>query len=180
MTCSDKHSLGGKKHPNTSRRFSFITLVKCQVSGLEWNAVLWSCLLHSSVDLLSVTCVAFTASAVEETFISWCRNEITFPSCKASAILHIFAQSVCVKLASPQAARLGIFDFDFNVSDWTMQVVTHKSKIKIMPYNSVQMIDSTLSFDLLLPRGTLMTKTLHQSRILCMLLSVIEAYDHFL
>ena len=91
-----------------------------------------------------------------------------------------FAQSVCVKLASPQAARLGIFEFDFDVSDWTMQVVTHKSKIKIMPYNSVQMIDSTLSFDLLLPRGTLMTKTLHQSRILCMLLSVIEAYDHFL
>ena len=48
-----------------------------------------------------------------------------------------------------------------------------------MPYNSVQMINSTLSFDVLLPRGTLMSTTLHQSRIQCMLLSVIEAYDQF-
>ena len=58
-----------------------------------------------------------------------------------------------------------------------MQVVTHTLKIKMMPYNSVQMINSTLSFDVLLPRGTLMSKTLHRSRIRCMLLSVIEAYD---
>ena len=58
-----------------------------------------------------------------------------------------------------------------------MQVVTHTTKIKMMPYNSVQMINSMLSFDVLLPRGTLMSKTLHQSRIRCMSLSVIEAYD---
>ena len=58
-----------------------------------------------------------------------------------------------------------------------MQVVTHMSKIKMMPYNSVQMINSMLCFDVLLPRGTLMSKTLHRSRIQCMLLSVIEAYD---
>ena len=43
----------------------------------------------------------------------------------------------------------------------------------------MQMINSTLSFNVLLPRGTLMLKTLHQSRIRCMLLSVIEAYDQF-
>ena len=58
-----------------------------------------------------------------------------------------------------------------------MQVVTHTSKIKMMPYNSMQMINLTLSFDVLLPRGTLMSKTLHRSQIRCMLLSVIEAYD---
>ena len=44
-----------------------------------------------------------------------------------------------------------------------MQVVTHKSKIKMMPYNSVQMINSKLSLDVFLPRGTLMLKTLHRS-----------------
>ena len=54
-------------------------------------------------------------------------------------------------------------EFDLDVSDCTMQVVTHKSKIKMMPYNSVQMINSTLSFDVLLPRGTLKSKTLHRS-----------------
>ena len=48
-----------------------------------------------------------------------------------------------------------------------------------MPYHSVEMINSTLSFDVLLPRGILMSKTLHRSRIRCMLLSVIEAYDLF-
>ena len=48
-----------------------------------------------------------------------------------------------------------------------MQVVTHKSKIKMMPYNSVQMINSTFSLDVFLPRGTLMLKTLHRSRIWC-------------
>ena len=48
--------------------------------------------------------------------------------------------------------------FDFDVSDCTMQVVTHTSKIQMMPYNSVQMINSMLSFDVLLPRGTLMSK----------------------
>ena len=59
-----------------------------------------------------------------------------------------------------------------------MQVVTHTSKIKMMPYNSVQMINLMLSFDVLLPRGTLILKTLQRSQIRCMLLSVIEAYDH--
>ena len=47
--------------------------------------------------------------------------------------------------------------------DCTMQVVTHTPKIKMMPYNSVEMINLTLSFNVLLPRGTLMLKTLHQS-----------------
>ena len=61
-----------------------------------------------------------------------------------------------------------------------MQVVMHKSKIKMMPNNSLQMINSTLSYDVRLPRGTLMSKTLHQSRIQCMLLSVIKAYDHLI
>ena len=74
--------------------------------------------------------------------------------------------------------KVTYIEFDFDVSDCTMQVVTHTSKIKMMPYNSVQMVYSTLSFDVLLPRGTLMLKTLHQSQIRCMLLSVIEAYDH--
>ena len=46
-----------------------------------------------------------------------------------------------------------------------MEGVTHTLKIKMMPYNSVHMINSMLSFDALLPRGTLMLKTLHQSRI---------------
>ena len=73
--------------------------------------------------------------------------------------------------------KLTYIKFDFDVSDCTMQVVTHTSKIKMMPYNSVQMINSTLIFNALLHRGTLMSKTLHRSWIWCMLLSVIEAYD---
>ena len=68
--------------------------------------------------------------------------------------------------------KVTYIEFNFDVSDCTMQVVTHTSKIKMMPYNSVQMINSTLSFDVLLPRGTLMSKTLHRSQIRCMLLSV--------
>ena len=59
--------------------------------------------------------------------------------------------------------KLTYIEFDFDVSDCTMQVVTHTSKIKMMPYKSVQMINSRLSFEILLPRGTLMLKTLHQS-----------------
>ena len=58
-----------------------------------------------------------------------------------------------------------------------MQVVTHTLKIEMMPFNSVQMINATLSFDVLLPSGTLMSKTLHRSLLQCKLLSVIEAYD---
>ena len=81
-------------------------------------------------------------------------------------------------MAANLSLKVTYIKFDFDVSDCTMQVVTHTSKIKMMPYNSVQMINSTLSFDVLLPRGTLMLKTLHQSQILCMLLSVIETYDH--
>ena len=73
--------------------------------------------------------------------------------------------------------KVTYIEFDFDVSDCTMQVVTHTSKIKMMPYHSVEMINLTLSFDVLLPRGILMSKTLHRSRIRCMLLSVIEAYD---
>ena len=76
--------------------------------------------------------------------------------------------------------KVTYIEFDFDVSDCTMQVATHTSKIKMMPYISVQMINSTLSLDVLLPRGTLMSKTLHRSRIQCMLLSVIEAYDQYL
>ena len=36
-----------------------------------------------------------------------------------------------------------------------MQVVTQTWQIKVMPHNSLQMINLTLSFDVLLPRGTL-------------------------
>ena len=50
--------------------------------------------------------------------------------------------------------KVTYIEFNFDVSDCTMQVVTHTSKIKMMPYNSVQMINSMLSFDVLLPRGT--------------------------
>ena len=46
-----------------------------------------------------------------------------------------------------------------------MQVVTHMLKIKMMPYNSVQMINLALSFNVLLPRGTLMSKALHRRQI---------------
>ena len=59
--------------------------------------------------------------------------------------------------------KVTYIEFDFDVCDCTMQVVTHTLKIKMMPYNSVQMINSMLSFNVLLPRGTLMLKTLHRS-----------------
>ena len=49
----------------------------------------------------------------------------------------------------------------------------------MMTYNSVQMINSTLSFDVLLHRGTLMSKTLHRRQIQRTALSVIDAYDQF-
>ena len=73
--------------------------------------------------------------------------------------------------------KVTYIEFNFDASDCIMQVVTHRSKVKMMPYNSMQMINSKLSFHVVLPRGTLMSKTLHRSRIRCMLLSVIEAYD---
>ena len=61
--------------------------------------------------------------------------------------------------------KVTYIEFDFDVSDCTMKVVTHTSKIKMIPYNSVQMINLMLKFDVLLPRGTLMLKSLHRSRI---------------
>ena len=36
--------------------------------------------------------------------------------------------------------KVTYIEFNFDVSDCTMQVVTHRSKIKMLPYNSVQMI----------------------------------------
>ena len=59
--------------------------------------------------------------------------------------------------------KVTYIEVNFDVSDCTKQVVTHRSKIKMMPYNGVQMINLMLSFDVLLPRGTLMLKTLHRS-----------------
>ena len=52
--------------------------------------------------------------------------------------------------------KVTYIECNFDASDCTMQVVTHNSKIKMMPYNRVQMINLTLGFDVLLPRGTLM------------------------
>ena len=40
-------------------------------------------------------------------------------------------------------------EFDFDVSDCVMQVVTDASKISMRPYNSKQMSNSTYYFDVL-------------------------------
>ena len=74
----------------------------------------------------------------------------------ASQFIHAFTKPLLFYRHKTLSLKVTYIEFDFDVSDCTMQVVTHTSKIKMMPYNSVQMINSTLSFDVLLPRGTLM------------------------
>ena len=82
----------------------------------------------------------------------------TLRGCSAVDNIIKFSSSDLHKTLS---LKVTYIKFDLYVSDCTMQVVTHMLKIKMMPYNSLQMINLTLSFDVILPRGILMSKTLH-------------------